>query len=206
MARLVHSASAIRPYPQALAPEASTPQETEHVFAVNFFGPLNLLRAALPFLREQRRGHIVNVSSIAGIAPAAGLGLYAATKFALEGLSQSLAQEVAPLGIWVTLVEPGAFRTDFLSNQSIRRTAASIEDYAATSSRAVDGLLTRNGQQLGDPDRGAAAIIEAVEADEPPLNLLLGSDALARARARLDHLKDDVDRWESITLSTDFAT
>lgn len=186
--------------------EAATPEEANHVFAVNFFGPLSLIRAVLPLLREQRRGHIVNISSIAGIAPMAGSGLYGAAKFALEGMSQSLAQEVAPLGIWVTLVEPGAFRTDFLSKHSIRRTGGSIDDdYAATSGRVIDGLMTRSGQQLGDPDRGAAAIIEAVEADEPPLNLLLGSDALSRAKARLDRLEEDLDRWESVTLSTDFA-
>lgn len=185
--------------------EATTAEEADHVFAVNFFAPLNLMRAALPLLRSQRRSHIVNISSIAGIAPIGGSGLYAAAKFALEGLSQSLAQEVAPFGIWVTLVEPGAFRTDFLSRQSIRRVGGNIDEYAATSGRAVDSLLARNGEQLGDPDRGAAAIIEAVEADEPPLNLMLGSDALRRAKARLDRFEDDLTRWESVTLSTDFA-
>lgn len=184
--------------------EAATPGEAKDVFAVNFFGPLALIQAVLPLLRDQRRGHIVNISSIAGIAPTAGSGLYAAAKFALEGLSQSLAQEVAPFGIWVTLVEPGAFRTDFLSEQSIRRTHGNIDDYAATSGRAVDGLLTKDGRQPGDPDRAAAAIIEAVEADEPPLNLLLGSDALNRARTRLDRFDEDLARWESLTLGTDF--
>jgi NAD(P)-dependent dehydrogenase (short-subunit alcohol dehydrogenase family) len=185
--------------------EASTPEQAEHVFAVNFFGPLSLIRAALPLLRQQRRGHIVNISSIAGIAPAAGSGLYAATKFALEGLSQGLAQEVATLGMRVTLVNPGAFRTDFLSEHSLRRTASNIQDYAATSGRVVDGLLSRSGRQLGDPERGAAAIIEAVEADEPPLNLLLGSDALARARERLDRFEEDLTHWKSLSRSTDFA-
>lgn len=186
--------------------EAATPDEVDHVFAVNFFGPLNLIRSALPLLREQRRGHIVNISSIAGIAPMAGSGIYAAAKFALEGLSQSLAQEVAPFGIWVTLVEPGAFRTEFLSKASVRRTATMIADYAAASGHVIEALLTKNGQQLGDPDRGARAIIEAVEADEPPLNLLLGSDALERARTRLGRLEDDLMRWESLSLSTDFTT
>ena len=185
--------------------EAVTREEVEHVFAVNFFGPLEVIRASLPRLREQRSGHIVNISSIAGIAPAAGSGLYSASKFALEGMSQSLAQEVAPLGIWVTLVNPGAFRTEFLSKRSIRRMEANIEDYAATSGRTVDGLLAANGLQIGDPDRGAAAIIEAVEADEPPLNLVLGSDGLRRARTRIDRLEEDLRRWERITLGTDFG-
>ena len=143
--------------------EASTPAEADHVFAVNFFGPLAVIRAALPRLREQRRGHIVNISSIAGIAPTPGAGLYAATKSALEGLSYSLAQEVAPFGIWVTAVNPGSFRTEFLSTRSVLRTSRSIDDYAVTSGRAVDGLLSKDGLQLGDPDRGATAIMEAVE-------------------------------------------
>ena len=186
--------------------EATTPEQVEHVFAVNFFGPLEIIRSVLPFLRKQRGGHIVNISSIAGIAPTPGAGLYAATKFALEGLSQSLAQEAAPFGIWVTVVEPGAFRTDFLTTQSIRLTEEhAIDEYATTSGQAITGLLSRSGRQLGDPDRGAAAIIEAVEADEPPLNLLLGSDALARARARLDRFDEDLARWESVTLATDFS-
>lgn len=185
--------------------EGSTPDEADHVFAVNFFGPLALIRAALPRLREQRRGHIVNISSIAGVAPTPGAGLYAATKSALDGMSASLAQEVAPFGIWVTVVNPGSFRTEFLLSRSVLRTSLSIDDYAVTSGRAVDGLLTKDGQQLGDPARGATAIMEAVEFDEPPLNLVLGSDALDRARGRLDRFEEDLIRWESLTLSTDFT-
>ncbi|MGL5164881.1 MAG: oxidoreductase [Afipia sp.] len=185
--------------------EASTRVEADHIFSANFFGPLALIRAALPLLREQRQGHIVNISSIAGIAPTPGAGIYAATKSALEAMSYSLAQEVAPFGIWVTVVNPGSFRTEFLSRRSVVRTQKSIDDYAATSGRAVDGLLTRSGQQLGDPDRGAAAIIEAVESDEPPLNLVLGSDALDRAKMRLDRFEEDLARWERLTLSTDFT-
>lgn len=185
--------------------EASTPEEAEHLFAVNFFGPLNVIQAALPLLRAQRSGHIVNLSSVATLAPMAGSGLYAAAKSAIEGLSQSLAQEAAPSGIWVTAVEPGAFRTDFLAKTSIRRSARTIDDYAATSGRAVDGLLTKHGTQLGDPARGAAAIVEAVYADEPPQNLVLGSDAIQRTRARLARFEDDLARWESVGLGTDFA-
>ena len=113
--------------------EGSTPDEADHVFAVNFFGPLALIRAALPRLREQRRGHIVNISSIAGVAPTPGAGLYAATKSALDGMSASLAQEVAPFGIWVTVVNPGSFRTEFLLSRSVLRTSLSIDDYAVTS-------------------------------------------------------------------------
>lgn len=183
--------------------EAASPDEVKHIFAVNFLGPVSLMRAVLPILREQRQGHIVNISSIAGIAPAPGAGVYAATKFALEGLSLSLAQEVAPFGIWVTLVEPGALRTEFLSQRSIKRTAANLDEYAATNGRAMDGLLPRHGQPLGDPAKAAAAIIEAVEADEPPLNLVLGTDALNRAYVRLNRFEEDLASWESVSISTD---
>lgn len=185
--------------------EASTEEEVKHVFAINFFGPLALIKAALPYLRAQNSGHIVNISSVQAIASTPGVGLYAATKAALDAMSYSLAQEVAPFGIWVSLVQPGAFRTEFLSDNSARRTSRNIDDYAATSGRAIDGLLTRSGRQLGDPRRGAVAIIEAVDADEPPLNLLLGSDALSRTKARLDRFDEDIRRWESLTLSTDFT-
>jgi hypothetical protein len=164
-----------------------------------------LAKAALPFLRAQRRGHIVNISSIAGPAPLSGSGIYAATKFALEGLSESLAQEVGPLGIRVTLVEPGAFRTDFLSAHSIRNAAGSIAAYAKTSGKIVGHLHRIAGKQQGDPVLAARAIIEAVEAKEPPLHLVLGSDALRRARAKFQHLSEEVDRWEQVALSTDFT-
>ena len=184
--------------------EEATEAEAAETFEVNFFGPLRLIRAALPILRAQRSGHIVNLSSIAGIAPGAGSGLYAASKFALEGLSQSLAQEVAPLGIRVTVVEPGAFRTDFLSGQSIRYSEASLDDYRATAGKMVDYLRDLDGKQAGDPVRGAQAIIEAVLDPEPPRQLLLGSDALARAQAQHQRFGAEMARWESLTRSTDF--
>ena len=179
--------------------------EVRRVFEVNFFGPLQVIQAALPFLRAQRRGHIVNISSIAGLAPMPGSGIYAATKFALEGLSESLAQEVGPLGIRVTLVEPGAFRTGFLSERSIRNAADSIAAYAQTSGNTVRHLHEIAGKQPGNPVLAARAIIEAVEAKEPPLHLVLGSDALRRARAKFLHLSEEVDRWERVSLSTDFT-
>ena len=179
--------------------------EVRRVFDVNFFGSLQVIQAALPFLRAQRRGHIVNISSIAGLAPLSGSGIYAATKFALEGLSESLAQEVGPLGIRVTLVEPGAFRTDFLSERSIRNAAGSIAAYAQTSGNTVRHLHEIAGKQPGNPILAARAIIEAVEAKEPPLHLVLGSDALRRARAKFQRLSEEVDRWERVSLSTDFT-
>lgn len=184
--------------------ETARADEVQHVFDVNLFGPLAIIRAALPLLRAQGSGHILNISSIAAIAPAPGSGIYSATKAALSAASFSLAQEVAPLGIWVTSVSPGSFRTEFLSERSVRRTGKSIDDYAATSGRALDGLLRGDGRQAGDPEQAALAIIAAVDADEPPLDLLLGSDALDRTRRRLGRFEDDIRRWEDISASTDF--
>jgi NAD(P)-dependent dehydrogenase (short-subunit alcohol dehydrogenase family) len=184
--------------------ESSNDAEMTHLFEVNVFGPVRLIRAVLPRLRAQRSGHIVNISSIAGRAPNPGSGLYAATKFALEGLSQALSQEVGPLGIKVTVVAPGAFRTDFLSDHSVRRSGSMADDYATSAGKIVDYLGGMDGKQLGDPVLGAQAILNAVDSDTPPLQLLLGSDALRRAREKLDAVIDEVDRWEAVTRSTDF--
>ncbi len=185
--------------------EESSPAETNDVFEVNFFGPLRLIQAVLPMMRQQGSGTIVNISSIAGVAPMAGSGLYAAAKFALEGMSISLSQEVAPLGIKVMVVEPGAFRTEFLSSQSIRHTAEPIKAYDATSGKTVRYLDALDGKQAGNPELAATAIIHAVEAPATPLHLLLGSDALGRARTRLQELGTLYDQWEAVSVSTDFA-
>lgn len=184
--------------------EEASAEEIEHVFSVNFRGPLAIMAAALPYLRRQRSGHIVNVSSIAGLAPLAGSGLYAAAKFALEGVSEALAQEVAPLGIRITVVEPGAFRTDFLSPESIRRSEHRIEEYKQTAGRNIEYLSTIDGKQAGDPERGAKAILSAVDADPAPLHLVLGSDALRRTRAKIAALSTELDAWQQVSLSTDF--
>ena len=186
------------------AVEEASAVETEHVFAVNFQGPLTVMTAVLPFLRGQRNGHIVNVSSIAGLAPMAGSGLYAAAKFALEGVSEALAQEVAPLGIKITLVEPGAFRTEFLSADSVRRSGWRIEDYDQTAGSNIEHLATIAGRQAGDPERGARAILAAVDADQSPLHLVLGSDALRRTREKLRTLTAELDAWQELSTSTDY--
>ncbi len=185
--------------------EKATDTDVARLFEVDLFGPFRLIRAALPHLRAQGCGHIVNITSIAGRAPGGASGLYAAAKYALEGLSASLAQEVAPLGIKVTAVAPGAFRTDFLSPHSIRKSDAEDKAYAASVGRVSAALDAMAGQQLGDPDRAAQAILAAVRADNPPLHLLLGSDALRRAREKLDAVIDEIDRWEEVTRSTDFS-
>lgn len=185
--------------------EDATDAEVAHLFEVNVFGPLRLIRAALPHLRAQGSGHIVNVTSIAGRAPMAGSGAYAAAKAAMEGLSQSLAQEVAPLGLRVTAIAPGGFRTDFLSDHSIRRSAAGTDAYARTVGAALAHLDAVAGRQLGDPARAATAILAAVDADAPPLRLLLGTDALRRTREALDATTREMIAWEATTRSTDFA-
>ncbi|ASG24898.1 oxidoreductase [Nitrospirillum viridazoti] len=177
---------------------------TRHMFEVNFFGALAVMQAALPLMRARRSGHIVNITSIAGLAPGVGSGLYAASKFALEGVSLSLAQEVAPLGIGITLVEPGAFRTDFLTDHSLRLTGAPITDYAATAGAAVARLQALNGRQPGDPVLAARAIVAAVRSPNPPLHLVLGTDAWNRVQARQEAFTTNLADWRSVALSTDF--
>jgi NAD(P)-dependent dehydrogenase (short-subunit alcohol dehydrogenase family) len=184
--------------------EKATDAEAKRLFEVDLFAPFRIIRTALPYLREQRSGHIINVTSIAGRAPGPGSALYAAVKYALEGLSASLAQEVRPLGIKVTAVAPGAFRTDFLSAHSIRKSDAEDTAYAASVGRTSAAFDSMAGKQIGDPDRAAQAILAAVRSAEPPVHLLLGTDALRRAREKLDAVVGEIDRWEEVTRSTDF--
>lgn len=184
--------------------EDVTDSDMTRLFEVNVLGPLRLIRAILPRLRAQRSGHIINITSIAGRAPNAGSGVYAASKAALEGLSQCLSQELSSLGIKVTAIAPGAFRTDFLTDHSIRQTRAGSEDYAASAGRVVESLRQGSGRQIGDPERGAQVILAVVDSNTPPLHLLLGSDALRRARDKLDLVIDEIDHWEQATRSTDF--
>ena len=184
--------------------EVST-TEVYELFAANFFGAYHLTQAVLPLLREQRSGHLLYISSIAGLAPQPGSGLYAASKAALEGMSESLAAELAPLGVRVSIVEPGALRTDFHSARSLQIASRSIDDYAQTSGRTVQRLSELDGQQPGDPELEAQALLDLVDAPQPPLRLLLGSDALQRARIKLAQMAGNIDRWESLTRSTDYA-
>ena len=183
--------------------ESSPIDEVANLMDTNFFGPLHVIQAALPLLRKQGSGHIVNISSIAGINPATGGALYGATKFALEGMALGLQRELAPLGIQVTTVEPGMFRTEFLTDASIRKTQ-DLPIYDSTCGETLRYLAQSNGKQIGDPERGAAAILKAVDSAQPPVNLFLGSDALKRARTRLEQLTQTLNEWESVSLSTDF--
>jgi NAD(P)-dependent dehydrogenase (short-subunit alcohol dehydrogenase family) len=184
--------------------EEASEEQIGHLFEVNFHGTRRVVQAVLPFLRKQRSGHIINITSIAGLAPGAGSGFYAASKFAVEGFSLALAIEVAPLGLNVTLVEPGAFRTDFLSDHSIRNVVAEIADYAPTSGAAQAALAKMAGHQIGDPLKAAAAIFQVTRESKPPLQLVLGSDAFRRTRERQAQLSTDLQRFEALTLGTDY--
>ena len=173
------------------------------IFETNVFGLIAATQAVLPGMRKRRRGHIVNISSVGGLVSFPATGFYHATKYAVEGLSESLAQEVAPLGIKVTIVEPGPFRTDW-AGRSIKQSATRIGDYDQTAGERRKQTEARSGNQPGDPARAAEAIIKVVEAREPPLHLVLGKPALGLARAKLDSLRKDFDAWESTTLEADY--
>jgi NAD(P)-dependent dehydrogenase (short-subunit alcohol dehydrogenase family) len=156
-------------------------------------------------MRARRSGHIVNLSSIVGLVPQPGTGLYSASKFAIEGLSQSLALELAPLGIGVTIVEPGSFRTDFLSSASLQKAANRIEDYSQSAHPVVERLSGFSGRQPGNPVRAAQAIVDAVCSPNPPQQLLLGSDAYQRMQTRQQQVVESMERWREVTLGTDFT-
>jgi NAD(P)-dependent dehydrogenase (short-subunit alcohol dehydrogenase family) len=175
------------------------------LFDLNVFGVLNVLRAGLPILRAQRSGHVLNIGSVGGFATAPGVGLYGATKFALEGLSEALRGELAPLGISVTVIEPGGFRTDFLDSSSLQVEPTVIADYAASAGATRETIVTYNHVQRGDPARAAAAIVDVTEIDEPPLRLQLGADSIERIEAKLDLVRRELDQWRSVALSTDHA-
>ncbi|MFE0419016.1 oxidoreductase [Streptomyces tendae] len=172
------------------------------LYDTNVHGVVTVLKAVLPGMRERRSGRIVNISSFGGLAAFAATGHYHATKFALEGLSESLAAEVGPLGIAVTIVEPGGLRTQW-AGTSMRQSPTRLQDYEQTAGRRRAATLAVSGHQPGDPVRAAAAIATAVDAATPPLRLLLGSDALAGARARLERLRHEIDANEALTRSTD---
>jgi NAD(P)-dependent dehydrogenase (short-subunit alcohol dehydrogenase family) len=183
--------------------EESEEAEIRRMFEVNFWGVSEMTRQVLPIMRGQRSGHIINISSIGGLKSFPSLGYYNATKYAVDGLSEALFKEVAPLGIKVTLIAPGNFRTDW-AGRSAKDSHVVIDDYAATSEATKQWVRGISGKQAGNPVLAAAAIINVVEAENPPLRLLLGSDALAGAREKLTELAADYDKWEAITLNCDF--
>jgi NAD(P)-dependent dehydrogenase (short-subunit alcohol dehydrogenase family) len=171
------------------------------VFEVNVFGLMAVTRAVLPHLRAQKRGWIVNISSVGGLSSSAGYGIYNSSKFAVEGLSESLALQLEPLGIKVLIVEPGHLRTDFLARSSLRFARREIDDYTRTVGHARKVATEMDGKQPGDPVRAAAAIVDALDSSNPPLRLVLGADAVERVRAKLATVERDVAAWEQVSRS-----
>jgi NAD(P)-dependent dehydrogenase (short-subunit alcohol dehydrogenase family) len=184
--------------------EEASADEVKDIYKTNVFGLLNVTRAVLPAMRKQRSGHVINISSVAGYQAAAGWGIYCSTKFAVEGISEALHAELAPLGIHVTAVEPGYFRTDFLDSSSLQETESRIEDYAETVGKTRASAAGRNHQQAGDPRKLGQAIVQLVNAEEPPLRLPLGTDALERIVAKNTFVEEETAKWKALASSTDF--
>jgi NAD(P)-dependent dehydrogenase (short-subunit alcohol dehydrogenase family) len=185
--------------------EEASAKETERLFATNVFGLLGVTRAVLPHMRRQRSGHIINLSSVGGYTGYPGWGVYGATKFAVEGISEALQAEVAPLGIHVTVVEPGFFRTDFLDETSLVRTAQQIDDYRETVGKTRALAADFNHGQRGDPRKLAKAFMELVNAANPPTRLPLGSDTVERIEAKHAHVMQELNAWRKVAISTDWT-
>lgn len=193
-------------YGQTGSLEELTDAEARTNFDINVFGTLNVIRQVLPQLRKQQAGHILNFSSIAGIVGGfPGMGIYCATKFAVEGLSEALAVEVAPFGIKVTLVEPGYFRTNFLNADSLRLAENKLPEYTLVRESEAVHQQQIKGNQPGDPAKGAAAMIRIAAEPNPPLHLLLGQDAYNLAGVKIKAMQDNMAQWKELSLSTDFA-
>jgi NAD(P)-dependent dehydrogenase (short-subunit alcohol dehydrogenase family) len=185
--------------------EELSAEEVRNNFDVNVFGLLHVVRKAMPHLRKQRSGHIFNISSIGGFTGNfPGWGIYCATKFAVSGLTESLAQEAQEFGIDITVVEPGYFRTNFLSSGSLAVPAHPIEEYKGVRASQSLHQGTLDGNQDGDPDKAAEALIAVAKEDRAPLHLFLGADAFALASQKIEDLKREMEQWKHITVSTGF--
>jgi NAD(P)-dependent dehydrogenase (short-subunit alcohol dehydrogenase family) len=184
--------------------EESTLDQLRRQFEVNVFGAVAVAKAVLPFMRARRRGHILNITSMGGIVTFPGLGYYHGSKFALEGISETLGKEVASFGIHVTAVEPGGFRTDW-AGRSMVRAPQDIADYAPVMGPVRAARLARSGKQAGDPVKAARAMIRITETANPPAHLLLGPDAVKVVREKLGALQEEIKAWEALSVSTDFA-
>jgi len=184
--------------------EEVSDSEIRHQMETNFFGLVAVTQAALPFMRAQKRGHVVNISSVAGYKGILGMSIYSASKFAVEGFSEGLAAEAGHLGIKVTIVEPGAFRTHWASNSAIVRSARVIEEYAPTAGVVRAGLAKMDGHQENDPAKAAIAIIAVVDSPHPPLHLPLGSDSVRYLRDKLAAMTQELAAWEAVSVKTGF--
>jgi NAD(P)-dependent dehydrogenase (short-subunit alcohol dehydrogenase family) len=186
------------------AVEEASDAAVRAIYDTNVFGALNIIRAVLPGMRAQRAGRIINISSVGGFRGFAGWGVYGSTKFALEGLSEALADELAPLGIRVIVVEPGYFRTDFLDGSSLHLEENVIEDYISTVGVLRNSHSALNHKQPGDPVRAAQAIVEIAEAQDPPLRLQLGTDSFRVVSEKLVQVASEQRQWRQLAASTDF--
>ncbi len=184
--------------------EESSLDQLRQQFEVNVFGAVAIAKAVLPFMRARRRGHILNITSMGGFVTFPGLGYYHGSKFALEGISETLGKEVASFGIHVTAVEPGGFRTDW-AGRSMVRAPQTIDDYASVMGPVRERRLARSGKQDGDPVKAARAMIRITETANPPAHLLLGPDAVKVVREKLGALLEGIKAWEALSVSTDFT-
>ncbi len=183
--------------------EESEDEQVRKMFEINVFGLARMTQAVLPVMRSQRRGHILNISSIGGLRSFPGVGFYNATKYAVDGLSEALSKEVAPLGIKVTIIAPSGFRTDW-AGRSAKDSTIKIADYETTAGKNSGDIRGYSGNQPGDPVRAAKAMIAVTESPDPPLRLLLGAAALKGARVKLEELKKDFDTWADTSEGADF--
>ncbi|WP_242154575.1 oxidoreductase [Sphingomonas sp. BAUL-RG-20F-R05-02] len=184
--------------------EESSIDDLQRQFAANVFGPVAMIKAVLPGMRERRRGHIVNVTSMGGFITMPGISFYCGSKFALEGISEALGKEVASFGIRVTALAPGQFRTDW-AGRSMDRTPRSIPDYDAVMDPIRAGRQAKSGNQPGVPARAAQALLALIEAGEPPVRLFFGADALGLVEQKLDTMKAEITAWNALSRSTSFA-
>jgi NAD(P)-dependent dehydrogenase (short-subunit alcohol dehydrogenase family) len=185
------------------AVEEQSEDEFRPMFETNVFGLVRMTQAVLPNMRERSAGHILNLSSIGGLVASPGFGLYNGTKFAVEGISEALAQEVAPFGIKVTIIEPGPFRTEFLGRSGVPA-KKHIAGYEGTAGKMREYFDKQNGKQPGDPAKAAAAMLAVVDSPHPPLRLLLGASTLPRLQGKLDAWKKEVEAWRETTAGADF--
>lgn len=183
--------------------EEFSDEQLRSQFEVNFFGAVDVTRAVLPAMRTQRSGHILNITSIGGLVSARGFSLYSATKFALEGVAEGLADEVSEFGIKVTIVEPGAFRTEFAGDKNLAP-ANPLPEYDSILQPMRDYLLGGAGKQAGDPKKAAQAIIQAIEAENPPLRLILGADAYGMLEPRMERFHSEAEAWRPVGENTAF--
>jgi len=182
--------------------EESPLQEMRRQFDVNVFGAVAVTKAIVPYFRQRRSGHIINITSMGGTITMPGIVYYCGSKFALEGISDTLSKELAPFNIFVTAVAPGSFRTDW-AGRSMQRTPRSIADYDASFDPVRQAREEKNGKQLGDPQKAAQAMLKLIDSANPPAHLLLGSDALGLVRGKLEQSLKDLEQWEALTRSTD---